>query len=94
MVKSECLQEDAGLQSQVLDAGEFLKADKMSFGATLEDRNQRAALFAGLRGGWDTAYVASEEDKLEARRNNAILLALTVSIVVAPIAMVYYLAYC
>jgi hypothetical protein len=71
-----------------------LKTDTMALGASLEDRDQRAALFASLRGGWDTAYVASEEDKREARRNNAILLVLSVTIVVAPIGIVYYLAYC
>lgn len=75
-------------------AGQFLKTDTVALGSSLEDRDQRAALFAGLRGSWDSAYMASEEDKREAKRNNTILLALSVSIVVAPIGIVYYLAYC
>lgn len=76
----------------VARAGEFLKADTISYAPTREDYEP---LFAALRSkwGWDTMYVATEEEKAASRRNNAILLAIAGSLLVAPLAFVYYLSF-
>jgi hypothetical protein len=72
-------------------AGTFLKADTMSYAATREDY---APLFAAIaaKWSWDAGYVASEEEKARAARDNLLIFAASMLAMASPIAFVGYMA--
>jgi hypothetical protein len=73
-----------------LRAGEFLKVDTISYAAKREEYD---ALFSSLRGkfGWNTGYIASEEDKEQAGKDNVRLAFLCAGIVGSPFVLLYFL---
>ena len=73
-------------------AGEFLKADKISYAAKKEEYDP---FFTSLGGkwGWDTVYVASEEEKKAEMQVNALLVVAATLLVIAPLGAFYYYWY-
>ena len=73
-------------------AGEFLKADKISYAAKKEEYDP---FFTSLGGkwGWDTVYVASEEEKKAEKQVNALLVVAATLLVIAPLGAFYYYWY-
>ena len=74
-----------------LNAGEFLKAEQFSYAAKKEEYEP---FFNSLRGkwGWDTAYVATEEDKAAEKKGNLLLAAVLVIITSGPLGFFYYVS--
>lgn len=73
-------------------AGEFLKAEQFSYAAKKEEYEP---FFTSLRGkwGWDTVYVASDEDKAAEKKGNLVLVAVLALMASAPLGFFYYVTF-
>jgi NADPH-dependent 2,4-dienoyl-CoA reductase/sulfur reductase-like enzyme len=70
-------------------AGEFLKADTISYAAKKEELDPYFTSLAG-KWGWDTVYLPSAEEKATSATNNTLLFAISSLLIIAPLAWVYF----